>query len=292
MELPDDTPAATGAVTEPSTSPADTQETSEDQELDNIFANEASGKPQESEKPQDKPEDKNKPVKPEDSQKPEAEENPDKPDDKPDNEADKDKPDDKPKGTPPPQNGQFDAGKYIGSFVDSFPIKDISMPDGSKVNIAEVRESYPDIFNTMILMSSHISNTLLDQAIQSGELAKGHDFNEMREGIMQEKFDISLNKQYAESNPESKEKPREVLASKEFGAWSEKQPKAISELAKSKKTDDVLYILKMYNHENKQAQMLKEKKGLHKGTLRPGANIPAKPSEEEDLDAIWKEATK
>lgn len=211
--------------------------------------------------------------------------------DKKDEETSGDEAKKKPEEKPPEktqeqkQQGVFEAGKYIDGLVDSFPLKEIDMPDGVKFKISEVKEAYPDIFNAIVLMASHIANTHIDQALNSGEIARGRDFAEIRDGILNDKFRSGLNKAYSGAD--------EILDSKEFSTWSAKQPNAISALAKSNKVEDVLYVLKMYDHDNKMAQNQQKKKELLKATLKTSPKIqPDKDNEKDDFDEGWKEANK
>lgn len=185
----------------------------------------------------------------------------------------------------PDKNADFDSGKYVNNFVETFPLKEFALPDGTKVNMKEISETYPDLFNGLTLMASHIANTLIDQAIAGGEIARGKDFNEIRDGIMKERFESGLNKNLPGAT--------ETIKSEAFEKWVSKQPKSISAMKDSNKVDDVLYVVKMFNNETKVADQKKKTVDLHKGDLRPGNTVKAKTNNDEvDLDEVWMEATK
>lgn len=279
---------ATGVVPAAENTTPESAEAKQEQSAEDIFMEAATGKKEEkkeapasAEKKDDKKTDPEDPAKKIEQETKDAEElKKDEEADKVSEEQDKAKQEQQQKPSEP-----FNAGKYVSNFVESFPLKEeIDLGNGSKVNFKEVAEAYPDLFNSMILMSSHIANTLIDQAINSGEIAKGKDFSEIKDGILKEKFDSDLNRKQTGAT--------DIINSEAFESWKVKQPKAIADLSKSKKIDDVLYAIKLFNVENKAGEEFKKKKDLAKGSLKQAPAPQESKKKDEDPDEIWKEAIK
>ena len=159
------------------------------------------------------------------------------------------------------------------------------------VDLKALRDSYPEDFNSIKVLSGVIAQKIVDGALEKGEFVKASDVEKQMQGVSNALATFAFWDAVRDVHPDGKK----VVKSDEFKAWIKGQSKSIQGLYTSPDADDAISLLDFYkedqakktvkNHDDELRAKKKKKDGLHSDGVRTKPS-PQKSSGENDKDDI------
>ena len=159
------------------------------------------------------------------------------------------------------------------------------------VDIKALKDSYPEDFNSIKVLSGIIAQKIVDGALEKGEFVKAADVEKQMQGVSNALATFAFWDAVRDAYPDGKK----VVKSDEFKAWIKGQSKSIQGLYTSPDPDDAISLLDFYkedqakktvkNHDDELRAKKKKKDGLHSDGVRSKPS-PQKSSGENDKDDI------
>jgi hypothetical protein len=209
---------------------------------------------------------------------------------KDDDDDDLDEADDKDNQAEPPKPFEFsdDDSELIQSLTNSLPEGDVTLPDGSKVNLREFATEYPEAAAMTAVMTRSLNH---ETKALKAELAKQSEALQAKtQALEAELGDFRFFTALADAGHAD---ARQVSKSEEFNKWLDNADKAIQALADSGEVEHAAHVLKAYkasiareaakSHDQKTGAKHSKKKSLHKGSIKSRSNAQRTQKTEDEI---------
>ncbi len=189
-------------------------------------------------------------------------------------------------------------------------IEDDAFPDGEivvgdrKINFTELKEDEPELYDAMKVMSGYAFDKAFRHMVAQGSIVTGQQFIDLQTELGELRDEVDDSRFWGEV-AKTHGDVQQLLESKDFIAWRDKQPKSIQNLAKNLETpQDAIDIIDAYkeeigktkskDHDDALERKKKEKDDLHKGSMRSSQThkSSAAPADDEGELAFKEEASK
>ena len=181
--------------------------------------------------------------------------------------------------------------KNILSLVEDDALPGEIVIGNETVDLKAFKDSYPEDFNSIKVLSGVIAQKIVDGALEKGEFVKASDVEKQMQGVSNALATFAFWDAVRDAYPDGKK----VVKSDEFKAWIKGQSKSIQGLYTSPDADDAISLLDFYkedqakktvkNHDDELRTKKKKKDGLHSDGVRTKPS-PQKSSSENDKDDI------
>lgn len=181
--------------------------------------------------------------------------------------------------------------KNILSLVEDDDLPGELVIGNETVDLKALKDTYPEDFNSIKVLSGIIAQKIVDGALEKGEFVKASDVEKQMQGVSNALATFAFWDAVRDAYPDGKK----VVKSDEFKAWIKGQSKSIQGLYTSPDADDAISLLDFYkedqakktvkNHDDELRAKKKKKDGLHSDGVRTKPS-PQKSSGENDKDDI------
>ena len=181
--------------------------------------------------------------------------------------------------------------KNILSLVEDDVLPGEIVIGNETVDLKALKDSYPEDFNSIKVLSGVIAQKIVDGALEKGEFVKASDVEKQMQGVSNALATFAFWDAVRDVHADGKK----VVKSDEFKAWIKGQSKSIQGLYTSPDADDAISLLDFYkedqakktvkNHDDELRAKKKKKDGLHSDGVRTKPS-PQKSSGENDKDDI------
>ncbi|MCE5264425.1 MAG: hypothetical protein LLG97_12940, partial [Deltaproteobacteria bacterium] len=181
--------------------------------------------------------------------------------------------------------------KNILSLVEDDVLPGELVIGNETVDLKALKDSYPEDFNSIKVLSGVIAQRIVDGALEKGEFVKASDVEKQMQGVSNALATFAFWDAVRDVHADGKK----VVKSDEFKAWIKGQSKSIQGLYTSPDADDAISLLDFYkedqakktvkNHDDELRAKKKKKDGLHSDGVRTKPS-PQKSSGENDKDDI------
>ena len=181
--------------------------------------------------------------------------------------------------------------KNILSLVEDDVLPGEIVIGNETVDLKALKDSYPEDFNSIKVLSGVIAQRIVDGALEKGEFVKASDVEKQMQGVSNALATFAFWDAVRDVHADGKK----VVKSDEFKAWIKGQSKSIQGLYTSPDADDAISLLDFYkedqakktvkNHDDELRAKKKKKDGLHSDGVRTKPS-PQKSSGENDKDDI------
>jgi len=181
--------------------------------------------------------------------------------------------------------------KNILSLVEDDDLPGELVIGNETVDLKALKDTYPEDFNSIKVLSGIIAQKIVDGALEKGEFVKASDVEKQMQGVSNALATFAFWDAVRDVHADGKK----VVKSDEFKAWIKGQSKSIQGLYTSPDADDAISLLDFYkedqakktvkNHDDELRAKKKKKDGLHSDGVRTKPS-PQKSSGENDKDDI------
>lgn len=126
------------------------------------------------------------------------------------------------------------------------------------VDLKALKDSYPEDFNSIKVLSGVIAQKIVSEALEKGEFVKASDVEKRMQGIGNALTTFAFWDTVRDAHPDGKK----VAKSDEFKAWVKGQSKSIQGLYSSADPDDAISLLDFYKEDHAKKAVKKHDEGL------------------------------
>lgn len=126
------------------------------------------------------------------------------------------------------------------------------------VDLKALKDSYPEDFNSIKVLSGVIAQKIVSEALEKGEFVKASDVEKRMQGIGNALTTFAFWDTVRDAHPDGKK----VAKSDEFKAWVKGQSKSIQGLYSSSDPDDAISLLDFYKEDQAKKTVKKHDEGL------------------------------